>query len=97
MGFIIVTLLGTVDCGLAFTTQKIIWKNAFGEFLGGTPRHGEIPYSEFTKVTFEAKPGYDISMGNGKNFNVSGSYLTNETLVEILNAIKKLFVSANHN
>ena len=90
MAFIVATMWGGVQAGLAFTTDRIVWRNdRFMSTLSDYSLHGQIPYEAFPESEFYESESSEIYLGEGMGFNHSGwCDLTTEQILGLLNDIK---------
>jgi hypothetical protein len=83
------TTFGSAGDALVFG-QKAFYYHNIG---GNVPDPGRVPYAEFGELTFGTAWLNCVTLGSDRYCNKSGSTVSREKIIELLNAIKQIVVA----
>lgn len=86
IGLIDCTVFGSAKDHIMFTSTGMHWHH-----VGASPNSGSIPYTNFATCFFESAGFFSgVSTGLGSELSQTGSSVTKDALISLLNSIKNL-------
>ena len=79
------TVFGSAKNALVFGTEGVYYHNDWNSRCAGV---GTVPYAEFAERLFVRESWAEVGLGQGQFFNRSGSQVTSQKIVELLNAVR---------